>query len=398
MVNKIKIPELTLCLIVKDEAAFLPRCLAEAGPVCGDIVIVDTGSTDGSQDIARSHTDTFIQTTMDGGYSAARNLALEQVKTPWVLFLDVDEEFPATEWPRVAALIEQAPDDHLAYTVLRFNLTAVGAIWVDRPTRLFRSHPDIRYRRLVGESVEDAVQDMGGVIASSGLVLNHPGNVRPVADRTAKLRRYLDLTEKQIADYPDLGLWPAYAGFLHRALGNFEQAVEWSSKAVESDPSAARVWAYHGHVLRAADRPHDALAAFQTAAKLAPEDSIFLNMVGVLHLMLNELEEAEAAFTGALALEPDLLHAEINRGLIRQAREEYEAAAEILRGVARRNSGLLLQDWRGRVEIDHFTYLFNETVPHFAGLAYHLAYCEFMAASSRTEVRYPVDGRFAGTR
>lgn len=389
------LPELTLCLIVKDEKAFLPRCLAATAPRCADVVVVDTGSTDGSPDIAREYTDKVFTTTMADGYSAARNIALDHVRTPWVLFLDADEEFPPGEWERLAALVRGAEAHELAFRVLRFNLTPLGGIAADRVVKIFRNHPEIRYRRRVGESVEEAVEDLGGVVSNTGLVLNHAGGVRPVAERTAKLRRYISLTRKQIDEYPGNGMWVAYLGFLLRLVGEVDEAVTWSTKAVELEPSSPRAWAYHGHVLRAADQPEKAREAFETAARLDPGEAMFRNMVGVMNLACNELDRADADFAEALRVEPDLLHAEINRGLVRQAVEDYAGAARILRGVAERNPGLLLQDWRGRVEIDHYTYLFNETAPHFAGLAYHIGYCELMAATpDAREPRYAVDARF----
>lgn len=389
-----RLADLTLCLIVKNEAAFLPRCLAAAAPFCAETFIVDTGSVDGTQDIAKKFTDNVIESDMEGGYAAARNLALEGVTTPWVLFLDADEEFAASEWKPIAELIRNAPADEMAHRVLRYNLTAVGGFSFDRVVRLFRNDSAIRFRRRVGESVEDAVAELGGQVVNTGIVLNHVGGLRPAAERIAKFEKYLELCKIQVADYPTSGLWPAYAGFLLRSLGRFEEAPGWTERGIAMEPDSSRVWGYHGHVMRALDRRPEALSAFETAVWLDPSDAGFINMVGVSHLALNQLDEAEESFRRALDLEPELLHARINLALTWQARQEYARAAEGLRQVADRNPGMLLQDWRGRVEIDHFTYLFNETVPQFAGLAYHLGYCEFMAAGGRTESRYPVDPRF----
>ncbi|MGW2280447.1 glycosyltransferase [Streptomyces sp. NPDC001770] len=387
------LPELTLCLIVKDEEAFLPQCLAATVPHCADVVIVDTGSSDRSLEIAGKYTDKVFRTTMDQGYSAARNIALDHVRTPWVLFLDADEVFIEDEWRRIAEEIRGADERDMAFRVMRFNLTPLGGVASDRTVRIFRNHPEIRYRRRVGESVEEAVEDRGGRIVNSGLMLNHFGGVRPVGQRAAKTYRYIELTKQQIHEYPGNGMWVAYVGFLLRLVGEIDEALPWSTRAVELEPSSPRAWSHHGHVLRAAGRTEDSLRAFETAAALEPGEATFRNMVGVMNLASGRLDQADADFVEALRLEPSLLHAEINRGLVLQAREDYPGAAEIFGRVADRNPGLLLQDWRARVEVDHFTYLFNETAPHFAGLAYHLGYCRLMAETpGAREIRYPVDG------
>lgn len=85
----------TVVVPTKNEAKNLPQCLARLGAFA-QVWVVDSGSTDGTQDIARSHGARVIDFAWSGGYPKKRNWVLlnETFATPWVLFLDGDEQIP----------------------------------------------------------------------------------------------------------------------------------------------------------------------------------------------------------------------------------------------------------------------------------------------------------------
>ncbi len=82
---------LTLCMIVKNEALNLTACVKSVLPIVDDIVIVDTGSSDGTPELAGRLGARVYNFKWIDDFSAARNKALEYVKTEWVLILDGDE-------------------------------------------------------------------------------------------------------------------------------------------------------------------------------------------------------------------------------------------------------------------------------------------------------------------
>lgn len=89
-------------MIVKNEARCLARCLRSAIPIVQEIVVVDTGSTDGTIQIARELGAKVCHYEWTNDFSAARNFALEQATGDWVLVLDADE----TVTPQLAAEIK----------------------------------------------------------------------------------------------------------------------------------------------------------------------------------------------------------------------------------------------------------------------------------------------------
>lgn len=82
---------LTACLIVRNEAETLPKCLKAVRDFVDEIVIVDTGSVDETCDIALAHRCSLYHFDWVENFSVARNFALSKVTTPWTLTLDADD-------------------------------------------------------------------------------------------------------------------------------------------------------------------------------------------------------------------------------------------------------------------------------------------------------------------
>jgi len=82
---------IALTMIIRNEESNLSRCLESIKNVVDEIIIVDTGSTDTSIDIANKYKAKISNYEWADDFSAARNKALEQVQSDWVLHLDADE-------------------------------------------------------------------------------------------------------------------------------------------------------------------------------------------------------------------------------------------------------------------------------------------------------------------
>lgn len=109
-------PELSLCMIVRDEARHLRACLRSVRPLISQLIVVDTGSVDDTPAIAAEFGAEISHFSWQNDFSAARNAALAQARCPWVMSLDADELLEPetlTRLPEVMAQWDpQAPYMH----------------------------------------------------------------------------------------------------------------------------------------------------------------------------------------------------------------------------------------------------------------------------------------------
>jgi glycosyltransferase involved in cell wall biosynthesis len=125
---------LSLCMIIKDEAFFLRDCLAAAAPYVDELVVVDTGSADGSRDIATTFTPRIFDYRWHDDYAAARNYSLAQAKHEWILVLDADELIAPGDFATLRQLIDTTELDGFFLQQWNYNndQTAFGR----RPTKV----------------------------------------------------------------------------------------------------------------------------------------------------------------------------------------------------------------------------------------------------------------------
>lgn len=143
-----------LSLIVKNEAHQIDRCLNSVRDCVDEILVLDTGSTDDTVERARSHGARVAFFDWCSDFAAARNAALAQIESDWVLVLDADE------WllPEAIEPIREAVSypEHLVVNLVRRELGAVQSPY-SLVSRLFRRHPEIQFDRPYHAIIDDSV-------------------------------------------------------------------------------------------------------------------------------------------------------------------------------------------------------------------------------------------------
>ena len=187
---------LSVCTIMKNEERLLPEFLDSVLPFAGDLVLVDTGSTDRSVDLARERGVECHHFEWCDHFSKARNFSLERARGDWILVLDVDDRvLPAT----FELLFEHLPKTdadalYFPYVSLRFldwknTLADVKAV----QTRLmvFRNNKGYHYRNPVHEKIDTVIEEMGGSFVLLDSKVYHLGYAEELdqlkADRNRKM-------------------------------------------------------------------------------------------------------------------------------------------------------------------------------------------------------------------
>lgn len=215
---------LSLCMIVKDEATMLPRCLASVSGLADEIVVVDTGSTDGTVAIAHSHGATVHHHDFtDVDFAAARNRALDLARGEFALVLDADEELHPASVATVRRLAEGPTDTGYIVTRRNRHPGRTAPAGTDHAVRLFPLHPRYRYRHRVHETVDDAILQAGGRLCRSDIVLDH--FLPAVPRQREKSRFYLGLLRRDLAHAPDDVDRLTFLAAEYHKLGDFAAAT-----------------------------------------------------------------------------------------------------------------------------------------------------------------------------
>ncbi|MEM9213609.1 MAG: tetratricopeptide repeat protein [Cyanobacteria bacterium P01_F01_bin.150] len=150
-------PTLSLCLIAKDEETQLPSCLESVVDIVDEVIVLDTGSTDGTVAIAHQFNAQVYHFDWIDDFAAARNVSLEHASGDWILVLDADEQLV----PGAKAMIQQAiqAEDCLVVNLLRQEVGAAQSPY-SSVSRLFRKHPKVRFSRPYHAMIDDSVADL----------------------------------------------------------------------------------------------------------------------------------------------------------------------------------------------------------------------------------------------
>ncbi|NAW70320.1 glycosyltransferase [Vibrio sp. V27_P1S3P104] len=184
-------PTLAVALIVKNEAKHLQACLETVADWVDEIVILDSGSSDETEAIARRFTDKFFVNTDWQGFGPQRRLAQSYVESDYVLWLDADERVT----PELKASILQALEHDKPNTVYQIDrlTTAFGkqirySGWSpDWVTRLYRTQDTHYNTALVHESVE--IPSHLTLLSLSGYLEHYTFEYLP--QYTAKTQHYM---------------------------------------------------------------------------------------------------------------------------------------------------------------------------------------------------------------
>jgi len=212
---------LSAALIVRNEERFLGACLSSIKDLVDEAVVVDTGSTDRSREIAIEHGARVEEFAWTADFSAARNRALDLARGGWILYIDADETVRAGLFREVRAQLTEP--ERVGYYV---NLYPRPACTPYRVLRLFRNDPRIRFRGIIHENVWPSIleQGWGTMVGVAPLTLDHFGYE---GDQRHKHARNLPLLHKSLRQDPTRVFAWCHLADIYLALGKPRRA-EWA--------------------------------------------------------------------------------------------------------------------------------------------------------------------------
>ncbi len=233
--NQAMSKRVSLCMIVKNEEANLTGCLEPlAGGLFHELIVVDTGSTDRTKEVARKLGAKVFDFPWCDNFAAARNQCLRHATGEWVFTYDADDYFDAANRTKLRTLLAKLPDGLAGYNMIRHcppGPDGSGESSIEM-MRLFPNHPQVRWQYHVHEQVIPALVRLGAAIHSTDIVIHHHGYQDPNMMRR-KLERNLRLLRAAVAEYPDDPFMLYYLGRTSLAFEKTDEALPLLRRSLE---------------------------------------------------------------------------------------------------------------------------------------------------------------------
>lgn len=220
-------PLLSLCMIVKNEEIYLPQCLESVKDVVDEMIVVDTGSTDNTPNIARQHGASVYDYAWQDDFAAARNFGLDKANGVFILILDADEELSPDAQTHLRSFLSNTPAEGIYLIVRSFGLTNALAPYYDsEQMRLFRNRPQYRFENAIHEMIYPSIVAQQGSLLKSHFVIHHYGYLKNVVQGTeSRIARDRRLLEQMYLDNPDSLYTKAKLGFIYLLEREYPKAL-----------------------------------------------------------------------------------------------------------------------------------------------------------------------------
>ncbi|MFN8179510.1 MAG: tetratricopeptide repeat protein [bacterium] len=278
---------LTVCMIVRDERRNVAELLPAIRPSVDEVIVVDTGSVDGTPAVAEGAGARVVHRAWDDDFAAARNAGLACVTTSHALWLDADDRIAPEDLGRVREAVRKRPG--VAWMMLLVNEaedpSAVTSCW---QLRVFPARTEHRFAGRVHEQIQEALRRTGTPIERLDATVRHTGYTDP-EEVLRKSRRNLALSEKELAEGRPDDVNVLY--HLMRAAarcGEPAKAIDAARRLVERPAAGAPTEVLQtadvtlGRLLFQRGQTRDALAVLRRAVERAPEDPLARYYLGDL--------------------------------------------------------------------------------------------------------------------
>lgn len=330
----------SVCIIAKNEEKHIEECCRHLQPYDPEIVLVDTGSTDHTVELAQKYTDRIYRFDWCNDFSAAKNYAMQKASHDWILSLDCDEYLEIVDIDLLQRYMKQYP--HSAGRILirnRFTENGQTAFEKVRVSR-FVNRRCYHFEGAVHEQLVPGPVHSGGYCGSSlncstdsaetartkdvirkntveqtpmkyvydaPITVLHVGYDGSGEEMREKARRNISLLEKELETQGADPYLYYQLGQSYRKLHDYKSACHYFDLglAMDVDPSLDYVQTMvesYGYTLLELNRNQDALnlsGVYDVFAKRA--DFVFL--MGLIYMNNGLFKEAVSEFEKAATME-----------------------------------------------------------------------------------------------
>jgi tetratricopeptide (TPR) repeat protein len=216
--------KVSLCMIVRNEEAYLDGCLASVSGIADETIVVDTGSTDATRTIALSHGAQVYDFEWCDDFAAARNESIRRASGDWILWMDADDRLVQESGQTLRELLCSLGDEKVGY-LMRVECPGPdgGPMHCAVHARLFPNHARVRWQYPVHEQIVPSLLAIGAELQTTDVRIRHVGYAP--WRMPAKLQRNLAIVEKALVARPLDGYLLSIRGELLVGLGRAAEAL-----------------------------------------------------------------------------------------------------------------------------------------------------------------------------
>jgi glycosyltransferase involved in cell wall biosynthesis len=349
--NQSQSVSVSLCMIVRNEENNIQRALASIKPVVEEMIVVDTGSTDRTKDIAKELGAKVYDFAWTDSFADARNFALSKATGEWILILDADEMISPSDHDKLRKLIakgsriqgfkdsrhgespkatsEKHSDPRtlgssdptsfdprplgplapasFAYLFTtrnyveptniagwiandgRYSTEEAGTGWFPgEKVRLFPNDRRITFKDPVHERVEPSLESLGIAIKQCIIPIHHYGMLDEEKIRT-KNEYYYDLGKKRLAEKGGEDFRAMYDLAVQASgIGRYQEAIEYLNKVISIRPDFSKAHESLGNVYFNLGQYENALSSYRKSLELNPSSRDAIVMSSQCEIMLGE--------------------------------------------------------------------------------------------------------------
>lgn len=294
---------ISVCIITKNEAANLSKCLESLKPYPFEIVVVDTGSTDNTKDVARNYTDRIYEFSWIDDFSAARNFAASCATHDLLFPIDSDEILNVFDWDELQAAVSAHPESVGHVKRLDRYETDDGMNCYDVMIERLYDRRYFQFRGAIHEALVP-ITDIPYTSYEAPVVIDHAGYLGSAGMLREKAERNLALLQKETAKDPDNPYFYFQIAQSYLLMRDHENACPYFQAAIERNPSPTADYTRmlvvnYGHCLLDLDRPGEAV---QLLSYYEHYDNCmdYLCMIGLVYMMIGQPLRALPEFVKAI--------------------------------------------------------------------------------------------------
>ena len=333
-------------MIVRNEAQLIAEAIGSVRPAALEVIVVDTGSTDNTREIAAGLGARIVETPWEGDFSRARNLSLIEAAGDWILVIDADEVIDSRDLPALRFLTTKRScyrlvQRHYVSSPHVTNFQPCRGEYPEREKnycgyhesavcRLFPNRLGIEFSGRIHEIVEPSIARDPTLHLETALIpLHHYGQTDELKRAKAKRTIYAELSGSKALDSASATANFEYALALYHA-GEFEKAVSAFTRTLSLEPNYFEAWLNLGAVLLELGNLEASTAASTQAVLIAPQSTEAHGNLGAALLKMSHWQEAETHLKAALALSPGFIPGYYNLARTYFSQGEPGKAIELL--------------------------------------------------------------------